>query len=201
MRTTFAGLWMSLVIALALSLGVASQTTAADANQPPYVKKDTWQDTFSTSLRALIDWEKALVPKDGRKVELTLGQWWYIGPFDNENLKGYATIYPPEKEIAFDKTYEGKQEKKCVWKKGDQLRDAEVLNICPMFELTDHAIAYFYRTITSPKDQTLLPLGVTMWARKYGASWKNGCLRIASMPRHRSIATNVGTRNCVPNAW
>ncbi len=153
-RTTFSGRLASLLM-LALTFSPVTSAHPADTNQPPFVQKPTWQETFQGSLTALLDWEKKFAPADTTKVDLTLGPWWYIGPFDNEGLKGYATVFPPEKEIAFDKTYAGKQGKQAVWKKGDQLRDGEVFNIHPFFELTEYAIAYFHRVITSPKDQEL----------------------------------------------
>lgn len=35
-------------------------------------------------------------------------KWRIIGPFDNTGRKGFDTVYPPEKELAFDASYEGK---------------------------------------------------------------------------------------------
>ena len=39
---------------------------------------------------------------------LTLGPWYYIGPFSNDGNEGFKTAYPPEKEIDLNKTYPGK---------------------------------------------------------------------------------------------
>jgi hypothetical protein len=35
-------------------------------------------------------------------------QWEVIGPFDNSERKGFETVFPPEKEIRLDATYDGK---------------------------------------------------------------------------------------------
>ena len=37
-----------------------------------------------------------------------LADWYLIGPFDNAELKGFDTVYPPEKEIALKAKYPGK---------------------------------------------------------------------------------------------
>ena len=37
-----------------------------------------------------------------------LMHWNVIGPFDNTERKGFATVFPPEKKIDFTATYEGK---------------------------------------------------------------------------------------------
>ncbi len=36
-----------------------------------------------------------------------LTQWKLIGPFDNKDKKGFDVAYPPETELAYDKTYDG----------------------------------------------------------------------------------------------
>lgn len=62
-------------------------------------------DQINTAKEALED--------AGQKVDLPrhfgfLMHWKVIGPFDNTDRKGFATVYPPEKEIDFSKTYPGK---------------------------------------------------------------------------------------------
>ena len=59
---------------------------------------------------------------------LKFGDWHYIGPFDNSGNKAYDTVYPPEKEIALDKQYVGKNKAKAVWKKGLILKNFLVFN-------------------------------------------------------------------------
>ena len=62
-------------------------------------------DQINTAKEALED--------AGQKVDLPrhfgfLMHWKVIGPFDNTDRRGFATVYPPEKEIDFSKTYPGK---------------------------------------------------------------------------------------------
>ena len=52
-----------LALALALFLSLMSRTPAAEADQPPYLKKATWQETFDASLKALFKWEKTSAPQ------------------------------------------------------------------------------------------------------------------------------------------
>jgi hypothetical protein len=43
------------------------------------------------------------------------GKWYYIGPFDNAEKQGFATVYPPEREIDLKKTYKGKGGVEAAW--------------------------------------------------------------------------------------
>src|SRR5262249_49664357 len=47
------------------------------------------------------------------------GPWQYIGPFDNTGGRGFAAVYPPEREINLAGQYDGKNGDKAVWKAGD----------------------------------------------------------------------------------
>ena len=60
-----------------------------------------------------INQAKNALTKAGEKVDLPrhfgfLMHWKVIGPFDNTGRNGFATVYPPEKEINFNKSYKGK---------------------------------------------------------------------------------------------
>ncbi len=51
--------------------------------------------------------------KTGEEVDLArhfgfVTRWKLIGPFDNSGGKGFAAVYPPEKTVEFDATYDGK---------------------------------------------------------------------------------------------
>jgi serine/threonine-protein kinase len=43
------------------------------------------------------------------------GKWYYIGPFDNLQAKGFHTVYPPEKEINLKAVYPGKNDQPVKW--------------------------------------------------------------------------------------
>jgi hypothetical protein len=51
---------------------------------------------------------KLSVPVDLPKHFGFLTQWQIIGPFENSERKGFETVFPPEKEIKLDATYDGK---------------------------------------------------------------------------------------------
>lgn len=51
---------------------------------------------------------KLSVPVDLPKHFGFLMQWQVIGPFDNSERKGFETVFPPEKEVRLDASYEGK---------------------------------------------------------------------------------------------
>ena len=48
------------------------------------------------------------VPVDLPKHFGFITQWQVIGPFENSERKGFGTVFPPEKEIRLDASYEGK---------------------------------------------------------------------------------------------
>jgi tetratricopeptide (TPR) repeat protein/transglutaminase-like putative cysteine protease len=78
--------------------------------------------------------------------------WRYIGPFDNISHSGFNRPFPPEQEIDFSKTYEGKDGNRVKW---------SLLVSSPSTTWTfveDHvaaknAVNYFYCTVQSPVDQ------------------------------------------------
>jgi hypothetical protein len=48
-----------------------------------------------------------------------LGDWMYIGPFDNTAGKGFDTAFPPESSLDLKKQYPGKNNEQAVWKQGN----------------------------------------------------------------------------------
>jgi hypothetical protein len=45
-----------------------------------------------------------------------LGDWYVVGPFDAHGMKGFTTVYPPEKRVDLNGTFDGKDGKKLHWK-------------------------------------------------------------------------------------
>ena len=62
---------------------------ALDAAEPAYVKKSTRLDTVLASLKA-------------SGLPTLEGPWYYAGPFDHTDGKGFEAAYGPEKDKAFD---------------------------------------------------------------------------------------------------
>src|SRR5262249_10931780 len=111
------GLLAILIICLVISGNRSdkhqSPTTVGSSSQAPqtpvYTKRATRQATYLATLKAngLPDWE---------------GKWWTIGPFDNPEMKGFATVYPPEREIDLGKSYTGKDNLTVAWKEWPDFR-------------------------------------------------------------------------------
>ena len=119
-----------------------------------YVRQDTARATYEASLAAAAEGPE-------------LGAWYYIGPFDNTEGKGFATAYPPEKAIDLSAAYEGKAGRDVRWQVGHRFRDGDV-NSLNLFEDNDNIVVYLYRTITAPEKQDVPVLlgsddGIKAW--------------------------------------
>jgi len=56
--------------------------------------------------------------------------WMIIGPFDSPDLKsGFDTIYPPEREVHYSKSYPGKGGIEVIWKSAGETREPELVSI------------------------------------------------------------------------
>lgn len=117
---------------------------------------------------------------------LKLNPWQYIGPFDHSGGRGFAAVYPPEREIDFAKQYDGKNGEKAVWKPGD-FGDAKV-NSLKLFkpENITHSVVYLHRQIDTVSGG-LLP--VSMGSDDTLCVWLNG---------REVLAQNV-TRTAAPD--
>lgn len=73
------------------------------------------------------------------------GRWYYAGPFDNAGGNGFATAYPPEKEVNLAATYTGRDGAKVAWKEGS-FTDGQV-NDLALFQApyNENTTVYLYR--------------------------------------------------------
>jgi hypothetical protein len=101
---------------------------------------------------------------------LELGEWYFCGPFSNAGMRGFDTVYPPEKEINLSKKYPGKGVE-ATWKKG-QFRDGEINNLA-LFDAERNvdAVVYVYREILS---QAAQELPVSLGSDDTMTVWLNG---------------------------
>ena len=75
-----------------------------------------------------------------------LGPWHYIGPFENAGQKGFATVYPPEKDLDLKKQHPAKGGN-VAWKQGD-FPDGNINNLAlfaPQFN--SNSVVYLLREI------------------------------------------------------
>jgi len=80
--------------------------------------------------------------------------WWIIGPFDNEERKGFATVYEPEKEFDTTKTYSGKNGAKVNWKKypGEAIG---FVNFAKSFAVKKNVVSYAFRNMHLTEAKTM----------------------------------------------
>jgi serine/threonine-protein kinase len=147
---------LGLLLCSAIGISVLVSSPAASSPAKPgvkyvapaplaYVHRPTRTETVLATLKA-------------NGVPTLEGKWHIIGPFDNSNDRGFETIYPPEKEINFEKSYPGKKGRNLRWQEftGFQLGTAIDLR---RFEDNDFTCAYLYHAF-DVKEPVELPLGL-----------------------------------------
>jgi len=136
-----------------LTLMVAGRAIAED--DLVYVKKETREATRQASLAAsgAIRWPVT---------------WQIIGPFDNTDGAGLDTVYPPEREINLDATYEGKEET-ARWR-GVNLRDGLRVSLA-RFKKSDDRVCYLLRRIECPR---AMQARVSIGSENQVVAWLNG---------------------------
>jgi len=82
------------------------------------------------------------------------GKWYYIGPFDNKDKKGFATAYPPEQEIDLAKTYKGKDGRDVAWKEFKDFPLNKVVNL-RLFDNNEWGVVYLYHEAESTEAASL----------------------------------------------
>ena len=100
------------------------------------------------------------------------GVWYYAGPFDNDNRKGFETAFPPEKEkVDLAKEYTGKRGTKVTWKEG-RFVDGQVtpLNLFDR-QLNRRAVVYLYRELDFGR---AIDLPVSLGSDDTLTVWLNG---------------------------
>jgi serine/threonine protein kinase len=85
------------------------------------------------------------------------GKWYYIGPFDNKDKKGFAIAYPPEQEIDLGKTYKGKGDREVAWKefKDFALNKVVDLKFFGKGDGNEWAVIYLYHEMESTEAAAL----------------------------------------------
>ena len=82
--------------------------------------------------------------------------WRLCGEFDNTDEAGFDVAYPPEQQIDFTATYEGKTEL-AGWKDGSFTTEDELakLDLNDLVGPVKGAIIYAYSQVDSPKEQSV----------------------------------------------
>jgi len=76
-----------------------------------------------------------------------IGKWYFAGPFDNTDRRGFDIAYPPEHEIDLSKQYLGKMGEKVTWREGN-FPDGQINNL-KLFrnECNTNSAVYLYREL------------------------------------------------------
>jgi len=83
-----------------------------------------------------------------------LSDWKLIGPFDNTDMKGFPVAYPPEKELNFAASYQGK-ENEVFWANLTSEDDYGIINIAEDIGPYKGAIMYAASEFHAAKPQEL----------------------------------------------
>ncbi len=110
-----------------------------------------------------------------------LMKWNVIGPFHNTERKGFDTVFPPEKAIALDATYDGK-DKQVKWQPFVSADDYGKLDFNKAIAMQKEATAYAVTTFEAPaeRDAELRLGGKNAWK-----VWLNGELLFGRDEYHR----------------
>jgi hypothetical protein len=96
-----------------------------------------------------------------------VSEWNLIGPFDAPDMDYLPVTYPPETEIALDKTYPGKANVDISWRK-IQAEATGYVRLTELIRPSDYAIAYALTYVYSPDARATYALlgsddGVRLW--------------------------------------
>ena len=123
-----------------------------------------------------------------------LGRWMGIAGFDNAEGKGYDTPYPPEREIALDRSYPGARGQ-VGWRAVELSSPEPMLELNQRFYPFSRNVAYLVTYVSSPKDQDVVLELVTTAPLK---AWVNDRNVLAAQQvrqaRHRQFRIPVRLR-------
>ncbi len=141
---------------------------------------DAVRDEDQTKLLAE-ELKKLGVPVDLPRHFGFLMQWCVIGPFDNTERKGFDTVFPPEKELALQSTYPGK-ERQVGWVNFESKDDYGKIDLNKPLGLLKEVTAYATTTFDSPTERDAeLRLG----SKNAWKVWLNGELLFGRDEYHR----------------
>jgi hypothetical protein len=116
--------------------------------------------------------KKMGVPVDLPKHFGFLMKWHVIGPFDNTERKGFDAVFPPEREIKLDATYDGK-EKPVKWQAFESQDEYGKIDLNKPLGMLKEVTGYAVTTFDSPSR-----------TRRGAEAWLQG--RVESMGQWRA---------------
>jgi len=115
-----------LLTLLALTLGLAFGQPAG--TEPTYERKGSRVETVVASLKA-------------SGLPTLQGPWQVIGPFPNADNAGFATVYPPEREVDFKKSYPGRDEM-VNWREFKGMELGKIIDLKPLLKNPNNSLLY-----------------------------------------------------------
>ncbi|MCX6901775.1 MAG: hypothetical protein NT105_24100 [Verrucomicrobia bacterium] len=112
-----------------------------------------------------------------------LTQWKVIGPFDNADGKGFATVFSPEKKIDFAAEYDGKSGK-VRWSDYVTKNEFGMVDINTIYEPLKSVTAYAYTEFVSDKAR---PAELRLGCKNAWKVWLNGKLLWEREEYHRGM--------------
>jgi hypothetical protein len=126
----------------------------------------------------------------GEKVDLPrhfgfLVSWRLIAPFDNTDKKGLAAVYPPEKDLDYSATYEGKESKKIGWVEHTTENEYGIVDLAKALGPFKGAVAY---AATEFQSDARRPVEFRLGTPNSWKVWLNGELLFAREEYHRGMS-------------
>jgi len=112
-----------------------------------------------------------------------LTHWKVIGPFDNTEGKGFATVFPPEKQIDLAAEYEGKQGK-VRWTDHQTAHELGMVNINSICGQLKGVLAYAYTEFNA---DTARPAELRLGTKNAWKVWLNGQRLFEREEYHRGM--------------
>ena len=110
-------------------------------------------------------------------------RWKVIGPFDNTDRKGFAVTYPPEEEIDFGASYDGK-DGKVKWSDFSTADSFGMVDVNLEFGELKQVVAYAH-TIYESEDANLVQF--RLGCKNAWKVWLNGELLFQRDEYHRGM--------------
>lgn len=125
----------------------------------------------------------------GEKVDLPthfgfLTRWRLVAPFDNSNLKGLAAVYPPEKVLDLEASYEGKEGKQISWVEHTTDSEYGIVNLAKALGPFKGSVAYAVTEFTATEE---LPVEFRLGTPNSWKVWLNDKLIFAREEYHRGM--------------
>jgi len=108
--------------------------------------------------------------------------WQVIDPFDNERGQGFTRAYPPEKEIDFAASFEGKK-RRVAWRRVPARAADGLVDLAGMLRPNREAVAYL-ATFLDVDSRTNVPAALRLGSGDGVRVWLNGS-RVFERDAHR----------------